>query len=108
MVLSMNINATNKDEFCKDEKAMSSIAKFVRQAFLIHLQGQENAFLKVKGLDYLTLDIRVPTPKNLVNELDVRNLLKFGHKHSRFRCVQLEENQEENQEESQEESQEDQ
>jgi hypothetical protein len=74
---------------------MSSIAKFVRQAFVIHLQGQEKSFLKVKGLDYLTVDIKVPTPKNLVNELNVRELLKFSQKNARYKYIQLEENQDE-------------
>jgi len=69
--------------------------KFVRQAFVIHLQAQEKAFLKVKELDYLTIDIKVPTPKNLVNELNARELLKFAHKNSRYQYIQLGENQDE-------------
>jgi len=93
--LSTNIEATDKDEFFKDEKAISSVAKFVRRAFVIHLQAQEKVFLKVKGLDYLTLDIKVPTPKNLVNELNVRDLLKFARKNGRYQYIQLEENQDE-------------
>jgi len=74
---------------------MSSVAKFVHQAFIIHLQGQEKTCLKVKGLDYLTLDIKVPMPKNLVNELNVRELFKFAHKNARYKSIQLEKNQEE-------------
>ena len=75
---------------------MLSLVKFVCKAFLIHLQEQEKAFLKVKGLDYLTLDINVPTPKNFVNDLNVRELLKFAvHKNAHHKYIQLEENQEE-------------
>ena len=70
---------------------MSSIAKFVRQAFAIHLQEKEKAFLEVKRLDYLTLDIKVPIPKNLVNKLNARELLKLAaHRNPCFKCIQLE------------------
>jgi len=55
------------------------------------LQEKEKAFLEVKGLDYLTLDIKVPTPKNLVNKLNARELLKLAaHRNPRFKCIELE------------------
>jgi len=64
----------------------SQLRTFVQEAFKIHLRGGLDASLNVKTLDFLTMDIEIPTQLGLVNKMDIKKLLSCAStKNARYR-----------------------
>ena len=83
-VLSSHLDATKKMDLMDDHHTLSKLREFVQAAFAI----QSDASLAVKGLDYITIDLKIPTQLNIVSEMDVRKLIKCrGNKNSQYRCL---------------------
>ncbi|CAG8661456.1 3184_t:CDS:2, partial [Paraglomus brasilianum] len=70
LVLSSHLDATKKMELMDDHHILFKLREFVQAAFAIHLHGESDASLAVKGLDYITINLKIPTQLNIVSEMD--------------------------------------
>ncbi|CAG8550812.1 5323_t:CDS:2 [Paraglomus brasilianum] len=85
-LLSSNLDATKRVEILDNPYTTSQLKKFVQEAFKIHLRGGSDASLNVKTLDYITMELDIPTQLGIVNEMDVKKLLSCASiKNSRYR-----------------------
>ena len=79
-VLSLSLDATDMVKFNKNLVIIERLGKFVRKAFEFHLNDQTSAGVQVRSLDYLTVDLPIPSYSNVVAKLNVRELLACATK----------------------------
>ena len=85
-LLSSYLDATKRVEILDNPYITSQLKKFVQEAFKIHLRGGADASLNVKKLDYITMNLDIPTQLGIVSEMDVKKLLSCASiKNSRYR-----------------------
>src|SRR5438552_2958293 len=81
-VLSLSLDATDLAKLNKNSDMIESIATFVRESFKIHLTS-DCVGEHIRGLDYITVDLKIPSYSNIVANLNVRELLNCTTKKNR-------------------------
>ena len=79
-VLSLSLDAADMVKINKNSVIIERLAKFVRKSFEFHLNNPTNAGAQVRTLDYLTVDLPMPSYSNIVAKLNVNELLACATK----------------------------
>ena len=79
-VLSLFLDATDLVKVNRNPAIADSLGRFVRKSFEIHLTNQTNASAQIRTLDYITVDLPIPSYKGIVGKLNVRELLACATK----------------------------
>ena len=79
-VLSLCLDATELVKVNKSSVIVEGLEIFVRKSFELHLNDNANTSAQIRTLDYLTLDLLIPSHSNIVANLNVRELLACATK----------------------------
>ena len=80
-MLSLSLDAADMVKINKNAVMLERLGKFVRKSFEFHLKDRTNAGAQIRTLDYLTVDLPIPSSySNVVAKLNVSELLACATK----------------------------
>ena len=74
-VLSLFLDATNLVKVNRNLAIVDSLKRFIWKSFKIHLANKANASVQICTLDYIMVDLPIPSYKGIVGKLNICELL---------------------------------
>jgi hypothetical protein len=81
--MSLSLDVTDMIQLNKNSHMIGRLAMFVRKSFEFHLNQTEDVGSKIRSLDYLTMDLPIPSYNGIVEKLNVRELLACATKNNK-------------------------